>query len=76
MKIASYSFLIIFFLFIHERHTERGRDTERGEAAPCRKPDVGLDPDTQGSHPGPKAGAKPLNNPGIPNKLQFFHYFA
>ena len=27
---------------------------------------MGLDPGTPGSHPGPKAGAKPLSHPGIP----------
>ncbi|CAD7675479.1 unnamed protein product [Nyctereutes procyonoides] len=34
--------------------------------APCREPDVGFDPWSPGSHPGPKAGAKPLRHPGIP----------
>ena len=47
-----------FYLFICERHRERDRDIG-GE------PDVGLDPETPGSRPGPKAGAKPLNHPGI-----------
>ena len=38
-----------------------------GEAGPMhREPDVGLDPGTPGSRPGPKAGAKPLSHPGIP----------
>ena len=31
-----------------------------------RKPDVGFDPGSPGSRPGPKAGAKPLHHPGIP----------
>ena len=31
-----------------------------------REPDVGLDPRSPGSRPGPKAGAKPLCHPGIP----------
>ena len=31
-----------------------------------REPDVGLDPRSPGSHPGPKASAKPLCHPGIP----------
>ncbi|CAD7675681.1 unnamed protein product [Nyctereutes procyonoides] len=31
-----------------------------------REPDVGFDPGSPGSHPGPKAGAKPLRHPGIP----------
>ena len=47
---------------------ERGghRDRRREKQAPCREPDVGLDPGTPGSHPRPKAGAKPLSHPGIP----------
>ena len=41
------------------RDTERARQRHRqGEKqAPCRDPDVGLDPKTPGSHPGLKAGA-------------------
>ncbi|CAK7292683.1 hypothetical protein VULLAG_LOCUS2793 [Vulpes lagopus] len=31
-----------------------------------REPDVGLDPGSPGSRPGPKAGAKPLRHPGDP----------
>ena len=30
-----------------------------------REPDMGFDPGTPGSHPGPKAGAKPLSHPGM-----------
>ena len=33
-----------------------------------REPDVGLDPGSPGSRPGPKAGTKPLHHPGIPIK--------
>ena len=31
-----------------------------------REPDVGFDPRSPGSRPGPKAGAKPLRHPEIP----------
>ena len=31
------------------------------------EPDVGFDPGSPGLRPGPKAGAKPLRHPGIPN---------
>ena len=31
-----------------------------------QEPDVGFDPRSSGSRPGPKAGAKPLRHPGIP----------
>ena len=61
-----YSFLKFFFffnLFIQERHKERERQREK--QAPCREPYVGLDPGSPGSHPGPKAGTKPLSHPGI-----------
>ena len=47
------------------RDTERERG-QREKQAPCRGSDGGLDPGTPGSRPGPKAGAKPLNHPGIP----------
>ena len=30
------------------------------------EPDVGFNPGSPGSRPGPKAGAKPLHYPGIP----------
>ena len=77
MKCKAYSSVFVFvlkILFIHERHTQRERERERQrhrqrqKQAPCREPDAGLDPRTPGSRPGPKASAKPLNHPGIPNK--------
>ena len=53
--------------------TERERGTEtqaEGEAGSMhREPDVGFDPGSPGSRPGPKAGAKPLRHPGIPATL-------
>ena len=36
-----------------------------------REPDVGFDPGSPGSRPGPKAGAKPLRHPGIPRPFLF-----
>ena len=41
-----FNFFKDFYLLIHERHRERGRDIE-GEAGPCGEHDVGLDPRTQ-----------------------------
>ena len=68
-----YSFFLIFiYLFIYDRHRERERERERQrhrereKQAPCREPDVGLNPGTPGSRPGLKAGTKPLSHPGIP----------
>ena len=56
--------------------TEREREAEtqaEGEAGSMhREPDVGFDPGSPGSRPGPKAGAKPLRHPGIP--LCFFYF--
>ena len=37
------------------REAERQRYRPREKQAPCRKPDVGLDPRSAGSHPGLKA---------------------
>ena len=36
------------------------------------KPDVGFNPGSPGSCPGPKAGAKPLRHPGIPCRCVFY----
>ena len=63
--------MFFFLIFIYyDSHTEREREAEtqaEGEAGSMhREPDVGLDPGSPGSHPGPKAGAKPLRHPGIP----------
>ena len=50
--------------------TQREREAEtqaEGEAGSMhREPDVGFDPGSPGSRPGPKAGAKLLRHPGIP----------
>ena len=51
--------------------TEREAETQaEGEAGSMhREPDVGFDPGSPGSRPGPKASAKPLRHPGIPRAL-------
>ena len=48
------------------RDTVRGRSREGKAGSMHREPDMGLDPRSPGSCPGPKAGAKPLRHPGIP----------
>ena len=57
--------------------TQREREAEtqaEGEAGSMhREPDVGFDPGSPGSRPGPKAGAKPLRHPGIPKLLIPLH---
>ena len=57
---------------MRDTQRERGRDTGRGRSrlhagSPTRDSILGLDPGTPGPRPGPKAGAKPLSHPGIPN---------
>ena len=38
-----------------EREAETQAEGEGEKQAPCREPDVGIDPESSGSHPGPKA---------------------
>ena len=55
-------------------HTQRQRHRPREKQAPCRDPDVGLDPGSPGSGPGLKAGTKP--HPGCPESAIFMLIFA
>ena len=54
-------------MIVTEREREREREAEtqaEGEAGSMhREPDVGFNPGSPGSRPGPKAGAKPLRLP-------------
>ena len=60
-------FFKIYLLMIDiDIERERQRHRQREKQA---EPDVELDPGTPGSHPRPKAGAKPLSHPGIPPSL-------
>ena len=49
-----------------EREEGGQRHRQREKQAPCREPNVGLNPGTPGSCPRPKADAKPLSHPGVP----------
>ena len=54
-------------MFIHERYTERGAETQAdGEAGSLWGAQGGLDPRILESGPEPKADAQPLSHPGIP----------
>ena len=44
--------ILFFYLFMRDTEQERGRDRQREKQAPCREPDVGLDPGSPGSYPG------------------------
>ena len=63
----------IFILFIHEgnreRKRERQRHRQREKQAPCREPDVGLEPWVSRITPGAQGGAKPLSHPGSPGPV-------
>ena len=60
------------------RDTEKEAEThrQREKQAPYRKPNVGLDTGTPGSHPEPKADAQPLSHPDVPyiNILKLYIY--
>ena len=59
-------FLKRFYLFIHERHTERGRDIGRERnRLPAGELDVGLNPRTLRLRPEPKAQL--LSHPSAPH---------
>ena len=66
-----YFIFFLIFLFIYDSYREREAETQaEGEAGSMhREPDVGFDPGSPGSCPGPKAGAKPLHHPGIPTQF-------
>ena len=64
----TYFLFFRFLKFTHKRHTQRQKLMQREEnQAPCREPDMGLDPETPGSRPEPKADAQPLSHPGAPD---------
>ena len=53
-------------MIVSQREREAETQAE-GEAGSMQwEPDVGFNPGSPGSRPGPRAGAKPLRHPGIP----------
>ena len=62
-----------YFIYFFMRDTERQAETQaEGEAGSMREPEVGLDPGTLGSRPGPKADAqRRRSHPGVPYKVIF-----
>ena len=49
------------------REREKQRHRQREKQAPCREPDMGLDPGTPGPRPRQNAGGKLLSHTGIPD---------
>ena len=45
------------------------------EAGSMQEAQVGLNPMTPRSHPGPKAGAQPLSHPGVPAPLNYIIFY-
>ena len=48
-------YILFYFLFMTDKQRKRQRHRWREKHAPCREPDMGLDPRSTGSSPGPKA---------------------
>ena len=61
-----------FCLFIHGRHRERQRHRQREKQAPCREPDVGLNPRSPGSRPGLQAALNCCATGAAPESRFFF----
>ena len=66
-----FNFFFILFMIVTEREREAETQAEGEAGSMHREPDVGFDPGSPGSRPGPKAGAKPLRHPGIPGSVPF-----
>ena len=71
VSLILFNFLKILFIHERDRERERQRHRQREKQVPCLEPDVGLEPGTSGSHPGPKAGTKPLSHRGCPDLFIF-----
>ena len=56
---------------MRDTEKEKQRYRQREKQAPCREPDVGLDPRTPGSHPEPKADAQATQES---SRLPFLEY--
>ena len=63
------SFFFFFFKILFMRDTERDRQRhgQREKQAPCREPNVGLNPRSPRSGPRLKADVQPLSHPGVPS---------
>ena len=64
-------FFLRFYLFINERHRETQRHRQREKQAPCREPNVELDPGTPASWPEPKSDTQPLSHQESPQQNIF-----
>ena len=61
-----YVFKGFIYLFMKDTQRERQRHRQKEKQAPCREPDVELDPRTPRSQHELKADTQPLSHPGAP----------
>ena len=54
-----------------EREAETETQAEGDAGSMYQESDMGFDPGSPGSRPGPKAGTKPLSHPGISLFIRF-----
>ena len=65
-SVSFFSDFIYLFMRDRDRERERQRHRQREKQAPCREPDMGLNPWTPGSCPELKTDAQLLSHSGIP----------
>ena len=60
-------------MYLFMRETERGGQghRQREKQSPRGEPEMGLDPETLGSHPELKADTQPLSHPAVLRLLKF-----
>ena len=68
VTLTFFFFFKILFLYSWETQRQRQKHRQREKEAPCKEPDVGLNP-CQGSCPEPKADTQPLSHSGAPKAL-------
>ena len=56
--------------------TQRERERQREKQAPCREPNMELDPGTLGSRPELKTDAEPLTHPSAPADIYIYICFC
>ena len=73
LNLLKFCFVFEDFIYLFMRDTKRERHRQREKQAPCREPDVGVNPRNPGSCPELKAGTLTTELPRRPlNLLKFF----
>ena len=74
LECCFYLFILRYYLFMKDAQREREREEQKqaeGEAGSMQGVQLGLDPETLGSCPEPKADAQPLSHPAVPELFRF-----